>query len=47
VGEDHRVPNARQVLDLFLQLGVQLLSRFYHSMCRPVHFRFARGKSLL
>ena len=47
VGDDHRVARARQVLDLLLQLRVQLGCRVYHSMCLPLHLRFARGKSLL
>ena len=45
--ENHRVARSRQGLDLFLQLGVQLLRSIYHSMCRPLHFLLARGKSLL
>ena len=37
----------REVPDLFLQPCVPVVRRIYHSMCLPLHFRFARGKSLL
>ena len=49
VGDNHRVSRSRQMLYLCLQLGVKLfgLGGGYHSMCLPLHFRLARGKSLL
>ena len=47
VRDDDGVPLSRQMPDLFVQLGVQFFGRCYHSMCLPLHFRFARGKSLL
>ena len=47
VRDDHRVALSREVPDLFLQPGVRVVRRIYHSMCLPLHFRFARGKSLL